>query len=297
MLSAERGCGLHHQPESRHVERLRDEVVRAPRADRVAEAQVDVAGYTLDCKAGVGRMEAVQNKSPGMPGRAISRRTTSGSNRGTAVGRCSVCFASAIWAMVYCSRPRVIASGSRAMLCLVGLVTALALWCAAPAGGDAPRPAPTLGRFEPSPIEVVVRMLQLAAVTRDDLVYDLGSGDGRIVIHAAQRYGARGVGVEIDPQLVWFARRDATRNQVDHLVTFVNADALAMDVSAATVVTLFLTREANLLLRPKLLSQLRRGARVVSHWHDMGDWTPDHAERITAANGVTRPVYLWRIGR
>lgn len=146
-------------------------------------------------------------------------------------------------------------------------------------------------------MEVVERMLQLAAVTRDDVVFDLGSGDGRIVILAARRYRARGVGVEIDPQLVWFSRRNAKRNQVDHLVTFVNADALTVDVSAATVVTLFLTRQANLLLRPKLLSQLRGGARVVSHWHDMGDWVPERVDHVTLSSGATHTVYLWRIWR
>jgi predicted RNA methylase len=187
--------------------------------------------------------------------------------------------------------------GRNAVLRVVGLLTLLPLWCAGPVRAELQRPTPNLGRFEPSPIEVVERMLQLANVTQDDVVYDLGSGDGRIVILAARRYGARGVGVEIDPQLVWFARRDAARNQVDHLVTFVNADALAVDVSGATVVTLFLTRQANLLLRPKLLSQLRRGGRVVSHWHDMGDWAPDYAERFTSADGVTRMLYLWRIWR
>jgi ribosomal protein L11 methylase PrmA len=128
-------------------------------------------------------------------------------------------------------------------------------------------------------------------------VFDLGSGDGRIVILAAWRYGARGVGVEIDPLLVRFARQNATRNQVDHLVTFVHGDALGVDLSAATVVTLFLTPQANLLLRPKLLSELRRGARVVSHWHDMGDWAPERVERVTSRRGEPHTVYLWRIWR
>jgi protein-L-isoaspartate O-methyltransferase len=200
--------------------------------------------------------------------------------------------------MVSWSRLVVIAPGwSRAVLPVVGFVTALVLWCAEPALADPQRPPPSLGRFEPSPIEVVERMLQLASVTRDDVVFDLGSGDGRIVILAARRHGARGVGVEIDPELVWFSRRDARRNQVDHLVTFVNGDASTVDVSAATVVTLFLTRQANLLLRPKLLSQLRPGARVVSHWHDMGDWAPERVEHVTSRSGGTRPVYLWRIHR
>ena len=97
------------------------------------------------------------------------------------------------------------------VLPVVGLVTALVLWCVEPAR-TAP---PSLGRFEPSPIEVAERMLQLANVTRDDVVFDLGSGDGRIVILAARRYGARGVGVEIDPRLVWFSRQNASRNQVE----------------------------------------------------------------------------------
>src|SRR5688500_3367464 len=97
-----------------------------------------------------------------------------------------------------------------------------------PVAGDAQPPSPTLGRFEPSPIEVAERMLQLANATQDDIVFDLGSGDGRIVILAASRYGARGVGVEIDPQLVWFSRQNARRDRVDHLVTFVNADALTV---------------------------------------------------------------------
>jgi protein-L-isoaspartate O-methyltransferase len=172
------------------------------------------------------------------------------------------------------------------------VVAALVLWCGELALAG---PPPSLGRFEPSPIEVAERMLQLANVTRDDVVFDLGSGDGRIVILAAKRYGARGVGVEMDPQLVGSSRRDAKRHQVDHLVTFVNADALTVDVSPATVVTLFLTPEANLLLRPKLLSQLRPGARVVSHWHDMGDWAPARVDRVTPSGGRTRTVYLWII--
>jgi protein-L-isoaspartate O-methyltransferase len=183
------------------------------------------------------------------------------------------------------------------VLPVVGLGAALALCCGQPTAADSQPSPPNLGQFQPSPIEVVERMLQLANVTRDDVLFDLGSGDGRIVILAARRYGARGVGVEIDPQLVASSRETAKRDGVAHLVTFVNADAVSVDVSAATVVTLFLTREANLLLRPKLQSQLRRGARVVSHWHDMGDWVPERVERLTPGNARTRPVYLWRIAR
>src|SRR5262245_46583878 len=177
------------------------------------------------------------------------------------------------------------------------LLAVLVLGCGEAAPAASPAAPPSLARFEPSPIEVAERMLQLANVTRDDVVFDLGSGDGRIVILAARRYGARGVGVEIDPQLVWFSRQDAQRHQVDHLVTFVNADALAVDVSPATVVTLFLTPQANLVLRQKLLSQLPRGARVVSHWHDMGDWAPERVDRVTSNTGGMHTLYLWRIWR
>ena len=201
------------------------------------------------------------------------------------------------WLMVFWSRLIVISPGwPRAVLPVVGLVTALALWCAEPALAEQP-PPPTLGRFEPTPIEVVERMLQLANVTADDVVYDLGSGDGRIVILAATRYGARSVGVEIDSQLVELSRREAKRNQVDHLVTFINADALTVDVSPASVVTLFLTKQANLLLRPKLHGELRLGARVVSYAHDMGDWAPERVERIGSRTAGWQTIYLWRIGR
>jgi predicted RNA methylase len=156
-------------------------------------------------------------------------------------------------------------------------------------------PAPNLGAFVPTPTEVVERMLELAEVTKDDVVYDLGSGDGRIVILAAKRYGARGVGVEIDPLLVWFSNRSAKREGVTHLVRFLHQDALTVDLSQATVVTLYLTQEANLSLRPILQKQLRPGARVVSHAHYMGDWVPERVESIIARSGEEHTVYLWRI--
>jgi SAM-dependent methyltransferase len=119
--------------------------------------------------------------------------------------------------------------------------------------------APNLGAFAPTPIEVVERMLELAEVTKDDVVYDLGSGDGRIVIMAAKRYEARGVGVEIDPLLVWFSNRSAKREGVTRLVRFLHQDALTVELSQATVVTLYLTQEANLLLRPILQVNFDRG--------------------------------------
>lgn len=199
--------------------------------------------------------------------------------------------------MAFLSTFVVLAPGSpRAVLAIVWLVTALTVSGAAPAGAGPGAPTPSLGRFDPSPMEIAERMLQLASVTRDDVVYDLGSGDGRIVILAARRYGARGVGVEIDPQLVWFSRQEAKRHQVEHLVTLFHGDALTADVSAATVVTLFLTPQANLLLRPKLQRQLRPGARVISHEHHMGDWAPERVERVRARSATIHTLYLWRIG-
>src|SRR5687767_1810013 len=182
----------------------------------------------------------------------------------------------------------------RVVVPIVWVVATLAMSDGARAGFQTP--TPNLGRFDPSPIEVAEGMLQLADVIRDDVVYDLGSGDGRIVILAARRYGARGVGVEIDPKLVWFSRQEAKRHQVEHLVSFRHADALTAAVSAATVVTLFLTPEANLLLRPKLQRELRPGARVVSHEHHMGDWPPQRVERVMAKNRTFHTLYLWRIG-
>jgi SAM-dependent methyltransferase len=155
--------------------------------------------------------------------------------------------------------------------------------------------AHNLGAFVPTPIEVVERMLELAEVNKDDVVYDLGSGDGRIVILAAKRYGARGVGVEIDPLLVWFSNRSAKREGVTHLVRFLQQDALTVDLAQATVVTLYLTPEANLSLRPILHKHLRRGARVVSHAHYMSDWVPERVEKIIARSGEEHILYLWRI--
>jgi protein-L-isoaspartate O-methyltransferase len=144
--------------------------------------------------------------------------------------------------------------------------------------------------YEPSLPRVVAAMLRLADVKSDDLVYDLGSGDGRIPISAARNYGARAVGIEIDPKLVERARKNAQAAGVADRVTFRNQDLFEADFSDATVVTLFLSPEVNLKLRPKLLAVLRPGTRIVNHWHDMGNWKPARTIRI---DGV--PIYLWRI--
>jgi ribosomal protein L11 methylase PrmA len=132
-------------------------------------------------------------------------------------------------------------------------------------------------------------MLQLGAVKPGDVVYDLGCGDGRIVIEAA-KLGARGVGVDIDPQRIREARADARKEGVEDRVDFRVGDLFETDVRPATAVMLFLWPEVNLRLRPKLLRELRPGARVVSHWHDMGDWKPDKTIEVSG-----RKVHLWII--
>jgi tRNA A58 N-methylase Trm61 len=137
---------------------------------------------------------------------------------------------------------------------------------------------------------IVHAMLALANVGTQDVVYDLGSGDGRIVIAAAKEFGARGVGIEIDPALVARAEANARDAGVSDRVEFRLGDMYAADFRAATVVTLFLHPQPNLKLRPKLRSELGPGARVVSYIWDMGDWKPDEIRR---ANG--RRIFLWRI--
>jgi len=160
---------------------------------------------------------------------------------------------------------------------------------AAAATQKAPRRAPDV-RYEPSPPEVVRAMLRLAEVTRNDVVYDLGCGDGRIVITAAKEFGARGVGIDIDPQRIAESLANARKAGVARRVKFRNEDLFDADIRQATVVTLYLWPWVNLKLRPKLLKELKPGTRVVSHSHDMGDWEP---ERQIEVNG--HRIYLWRI--
>jgi len=144
--------------------------------------------------------------------------------------------------------------------------------------------------YEPSPVAVVEAMLATARVGRDDVVYDLGSGDGRIVITAAEKFGAHGVGVDIDPRRIAEAHANAKRSSAGDRVQFREADLFEAEIREATVVTLFLWPEVNLKLRPKLLAELKPGTRIVSHMHDMGDWKP---ERTVRADG--RTLYLWRV--
>ena len=149
-------------------------------------------------------------------------------------------------------------------------------------------------RYEPTAPDVVQAMLRLAAVRAGDVVYDLGCGDGRIVIAAAREHGARGVCVDIDPRRIAESQDNARGAGVADRIRFVNEDLLTTAVGDATVVMLFLSPELNLAVRGKLLRELRPGTRVVSHWHDMGDWKP--RETVTMrSNGRERSIYLWII--
>jgi len=147
-------------------------------------------------------------------------------------------------------------------------------------------------RYEPTPMDVAQAMLELAEVGARDLVADLGCGDGRIVIEAARRYGARGLCVDLDPRRIAEARRNAAAAGVAERITFLNQDLFATELRGVTVVMLFLSPGFNLKLRPKLARELAPGARVVSHWHPMGDWPPSRTLRIRS-DGRERPVYLW----
>jgi predicted RNA methylase len=139
-------------------------------------------------------------------------------------------------------------------------------------------------------------MLELAQVTKNDVVYDLGCGDGRIPIAAAVRYGARGVGIDVDPRRIDESRANAKTAGVEHLVEFQLEDVMKADVSKATVVTLYLLSSSNAKLRPILQSQLRQGSRIVSHAFSMGtDWPADKVDQFTSERGDEVTLYLWRI--
>ena len=144
--------------------------------------------------------------------------------------------------------------------------------------------------FVPTPNEVVDKMLEVAKVNSKDVVYDLGCGDGRIVITAAQKYGVRAVGIDIDPKRIAEANANAKAAKVTDKVRFVEGDLFEADIGEATVVTLYLLTRLNEKLKPKLLKDLQPGTRVVSHAFDMGDWMPEQKAQVGASS-----VYLWRI--
>jgi ubiquinone/menaquinone biosynthesis C-methylase UbiE len=144
--------------------------------------------------------------------------------------------------------------------------------------------------YVPSPNEVVEAMLKLGEVKPNDVLYDLGCGDGRIVVTAAQKYGSRGVGVDIDPQRIKESNENAQKAGVANKVKFVQQDLFATDLREASVVTLYLLPDFNMRLRPKLLKELKPGTRIVSHTFDMGDWQPDKTVKLDY-----RTIYMWTV--
>jgi hypothetical protein len=144
--------------------------------------------------------------------------------------------------------------------------------------------------YVPTPYEVVDEMLKLAGVKKGDVLYDLGSGDGRIPVTAAKKFGIRAVGVDIDPQRIEEAKENAKKNGVARLVEFRNEDLFRTRFAEATVVTLYLLPDLNVKLRPRLLAELKPGTRIVSHQFDMGTWKPEKKREL---NG--RTIYLWTV--
>jgi tRNA G37 N-methylase Trm5 len=144
--------------------------------------------------------------------------------------------------------------------------------------------------YVPTPYEVVDEMLKLGGVKKGDVLYDLGSGDGRIPVTAAKKFGIRAVGIDIDPQRIEEAKENARKNGVTSLVQFRQEDLFRANFREATVVTLYLLPDLNVKLRPKLLAELKPGSRVISHQFDMGTWKP---EKRVELNG--RTIYLWTV--
>lgn len=175
----------------------------------------------------------------------------------------------------------------RLRTCVLSLVMVAAIATPALAQTSAPLRSPDV-IFVPTPQEVVDAMLKLAKVTKNDVVYDLGSGDGRIPITAARTYGARGVGIDIDPQRIKEATENLKAAGVGDRVRFLNQDLFTTNISEATVVTLYLLPSLNLKVMPKLNAELKPGTRVVSHAFDMGDIKPQETQNV---NG--RTIYLW----
>ena len=155
--------------------------------------------------------------------------------------------------------------------------------------------------FVPTPIEVVDRMLELAEVKKGDVVYDLGSGDGRIIIRAAKKYGARGIGIEMDRTLIDKARKSAQAEGVSHLVEFRVEDALKTDISPATVVTLYMLPWFNEAMKPNFQKYLKPGSRIVAHDFGIEGWTPVKTEKLPEiehrSGGYKHQhvLYLWKI--
>lgn len=149
--------------------------------------------------------------------------------------------------------------------------------------------------YVPTPQEVVDRMLELAQVKKGDVVYDLGSGDGRIVVTAAKKYGVKAIGFEIDPQRIKESHENIKKAGVEHLVEIRQQDIRTVDLSGASVLTMYLLPEVNLMIRPNIWKQMKPGSRVVSHDFDMGDWKPLKREDIKDGSNWDHTLYLWHV--
>jgi tRNA G37 N-methylase Trm5 len=154
---------------------------------------------------------------------------------------------------------------------------------------------PQLAPYVPTPQEVVDRMLVLANVQKEDFVVDLGCGDGRIPVTAARKYGAHGLGVDIDPVRIAEATANAKAAGVEHLVTFKLQDAMTTDVRNATLVTTYLLSAANVKLRPMLTKEMKPGTRIVTHNFSMGEWAPEKSETFKDGEGRLRTIFLYRL--
>jgi ribosomal protein L11 methylase PrmA len=159
--------------------------------------------------------------------------------------------------------------------------------------------APDLAPYVPTPMVVVEKMLEMAKVKKNDILYDLGCGDGRIVITAAKKYGIRGVGIDLDPERIKESEAYAKEAGVEGFVSFRLQDAMKSDISEATIVTLYLLPESNALLRPILEQQLKPGARVVSHNYHMPDWQAQETgyAEVTTGDGDVHTVFVYRISK
>jgi SAM-dependent methyltransferase len=180
-------------------------------------------------------------------------------------------------------KPGIIALAALILIIAHGCGSSVAVWT----DGEVP--------FVRSTPEVIDRMLEMARVRTGDIVYDIGSGDGAIIIRAAKKYGVKGVGIEIDQELVAKARQDAIREKVEHLAEFRAQDAFTVDMSPATVVTLYMLPEFNAKLRPILDRQLRPGSRVVSHDYPVEGWIPDKVDTVKGTFVHDHQVLLFEI--
>jgi cyclopropane fatty-acyl-phospholipid synthase-like methyltransferase len=154
--------------------------------------------------------------------------------------------------------------------------------------------------FVPSPMHVVQKMIEVADIKKGDVLYDMGSGDGRIIIEAAKKYGVRGVGIDLNPDLVAKARENAKNEGVSDLVEFRAQDGLTVDISEATVVTLYMFKWFNNALKPKL-QKLKPGSRIVAHDFDIDDWKPTRIEYVQQPQdgsdyAESRTLYIWVVG-